>query len=388
MNRKKQTAIIFALIILLTILIIILYSMLMIEEKNNQTNDVKVGIVKESKEPTSIKEVLEKYNSKVISDSEEKIYVEFEKDLYDEKGKSNEDYFNKIIKESEKFVKNTVKIIDEEKKIVIELKLNDKEEYSSTINTKQEFFEETDGEDYTAIEKTEIVKATNMPITSPELQAIVISNMKTNKATSLGKKTSDEGDYEVYQDGDIKLKRYEFSSGRVKNMIFSKEYGSTIMSGVSKDYTLEEILDRYKEPAFGSIRDGYLGYRTPDVYVYFYKDEVSVYGYTYKFQVDFEEKLETYLQDKDLKTFARGLAITMDNYYEYKFNEEEQSLYISYPGRGIEIDIKNNDPKGITLYNNYYLTERTKSFLKQGIISINPDEDYIDKIEKERVGKN
>lgn len=139
MNRKKQTAIIFALIILLTILIIILYSMLMIEEKNNQTNDVKVGIVKESKEPTSIKEVLEKYNSKVISDSEEKIYVEFEKDLYDEKGKSNEDYFNKIIKESEKFVKNTVKIIDEEKKIVIELKLNDKEEYSSTINTKQEF---------------------------------------------------------------------------------------------------------------------------------------------------------------------------------------------------------------------------------------------------------
>ena len=107
-----------------------------------------------------------------------------------------------------------------------------------------------------------------------------------------------------------------------------------------------------------------------------------------KFQVDFEEKLETYLQDKDLKTFARGLAITMDNYYEYKFNEEEQSLYISYPGRGIEIDIKNNDPKGITLYNNYYLTERTKSFLKQGIISINPDEDYIDKIEKERVGKN
>ena len=197
MNRKKQTAIIFALIILLTILIIILYSMLMIEEKNNQTNDVKVGIVKESKEPTSIKEVLEKYNSKVISDSEEKIYVEFEKDLYDEKGKSNEDYFNKIIKESEKFVKNTVKIIDEEKKIVIELKLNDKEEYSSTINTKQEFFEETDGEDYTAIEKTEIVKATNMPITSPELQAIVISNMKTNKATSLGKKTSDEGDYNV-----------------------------------------------------------------------------------------------------------------------------------------------------------------------------------------------
>ena len=354
MNRKKQTAIIFALIILLTILIIILYSMLMIEEKNNQTNDVKVGIVKESKEPTSIKEVLEKYNSKVISDSEEKIYVEFEKDLYDEKGKSNDD----------------------------------KEEYSSTINTKQEFFEETDGEDYTAIEKTEIVKATNMPITSPELQAIVISNMKTNKATSLGKKTSDEGDYEVYQDGDIKLKRYEFSSGRVKNMIFSKEYGSTIMSGVSKDYTLEEILDRYKEPAFGSIRDGYLGYRTPDVYVYFYKDEVSVYGYTYKFQVDFEEKLEIYLQDKDLKTFARGLAITMDNYYEYKFNEEEQSLYISYPGRGIEIDIKNNDPKGITLYNNYYLTERTKSFLKQGIISINPDEDYIDKIEKERVGKN
>ena len=38
---------------------------------------------------------------------------------------------------------------------------------------------------------------------------------------------------------------------------------------------------------------------------------------------------------------------------------------------------KNNDSKGITIYNNYYLTDTVKELIKNNKISINPDEDLL-----------
>lgn len=378
-------------LIAILILIFLAAMIFLLKLEKEVTNEIKKHSVdiSNANEPSSIAEIIEKYGSEVLETETYRIYVNFCKGLFDENGESNEEYFNNIIKESEKFVMSRFEIVDQEKNILIVLEKKSEEDYKITINEKKDFYEETNGEDYVAAENTKIVDEINLRITSPELQSIVISNMKLNKIQkSLGeKKSSEDGEYDVYKDGAIKIKEYENSKGRIRNMIFSRDYENNIISGINKNYTLEDIENKYPNNSFGSISEGFLGYRTSQVYIYYYKDEVSVYGYSYKFHLDFEKYLERYLEDRNLSNFARNLVVSMDNYYDYEFNEEEQSLYLTYPGRGIEIDIKDNNPKGITLYNNYYFTERTRNFIKDGLISINPDEDYINKIEMERIGK-
>ena len=66
--------------------------------------------------------------------------------------------------------------------------------------------------------------------------------------------------------------------------------------------------------------------------------------------------------------------------YDYlEYDKDTQSAKILYSTRGIDINIKNNDPRGITFYNNYYLTDYTKSLIKTGVVSFEPDKDLIEK---------
>ena len=98
--------------------------------------------------------------------------------------------------------------------------------------------------------------------------------------------------------------------------------------------------------------------------------------------------LKIYLQDKDLKKFKEKLLSKWAGYSEYEFNEEEESFQVMYPGKGLKIDIKNNDPKGITLYSNYKIGSRAKQYVKNGLITLNADEDLIYIVEKERRKNN
>ena len=60
---------------------------------------------------------------------------------------------------------------------------------------------------------------------------------------------------------------------------------------------------------------------------------------------------------------------------------------MNFPTRGMEIDIQNNDPKGITLYNNYCFTDDSRQLVKDGYISYR-DVDAVLKYEKERRSGN
>ena len=71
-------------------------------------------------------------------------------------------------------------------------------------------------------------------------------------------------------------------------------------------------------------------------------------------------------------------------YDSFEYDEETQTAKIMYSTRGVDINIVNNDPKGITFYNNYYLTDYIKGLVKTGVVSFEPDVDLIEKVELER----
>lgn len=70
-----------------------------------------------TKIPKSVKDVIEEYDSKYISESKNNVvYAVLAKDLYDEKGRSNIEFFENLAKDLKEFFPNaSFYIIDEEK---------------------------------------------------------------------------------------------------------------------------------------------------------------------------------------------------------------------------------------------------------------------------------
>ena len=152
--------------------------------------------------------------------------------------------------------------------------------------------------------------------------------------------------------------------------------------------SVEKVFELEPDIDFGSVSQGYLGYRQLDYYLFFYNDEVSIYTYSYKKNTKFEELLQEYLKTKDLGKFVKLLSKKWMAYDYLEYDEEKQNARIMYSTRGVDINIENNEPKGITFYSNYYLTDYITSLVKTGVVSFEPDEDLVQKYEFERRNNN
>ena len=95
--------------------------------------------------------------------------------------------------------------------------------------------------------------------------------------------------------------------------------------------------------------------------------------------------IEEYIEDKNIKRLSENVRKAYANYDYYEFNEEEKNLIIHYPANGIMIDIKHNDPNGIVVYNNFYITEKLKKQAAEGKIKIELSKNSIEEEEKARI---
>ncbi len=380
MKKRKRIIIVIALILLFILLIMLNCLVVLLNKQEN--NEENVTIVSDTK---SVKDVIEKNNSKYIDENGSVIYLVFGKDLFDENGNSNESYFDKIIKdvipfyESEDFF-----LVDEEKSINISVILNSKTgKHIVKINGIENFFENSSGASYTKVDKMKITEDSEIIVSNPYLDRLVMNSMYFSEIEDdLGEGKQLENGYTSYLNGTIKLRTVPTKA--VRNIIFSSEYEGPITSKIDSGMSLREIYNINSQNAFGSLDEGYLGYKDADYYLFFYKDEVSVYSYTYNYNKVFEEALAKYLDSKDLDSFVNKLISKWKAYDYYEYDEKNKNAYILYSNRGIEIDIKNNDSKGIKLYTNYYFTDETKRYVKDGLISLDSKNDLVDKIEKQR----
>jgi len=382
-KKRNDLRIIIFVVITLVLVLIILLGILNVAKKTIETDeDINVSI---DKEPNSIKEIIEKHESIYIKEegiSVLSIYVNFKYDLYDEKGNSNKRFFDRIVDEIAEFRKASFNLIDEKKNIRIEVRFNVEGNYTVKINEEEDYYEKIYGDAYVELQETK--RAEEQPMT---VEAIELNNLIQRGMYFAGAKLGDKIDlsegYSLYKDGTIKTRN---EKGMVKNIIFLEGYKEKVVLDVLVETPLEKINEIYKKVAFGSVRDGYLGYINNYIYIFFYEDEISAYGYSYRENPVFERNLEEYLNDEDLSKFAESVRLNWMSFYDtYEYDEEQQNLYITIPILGVEINIENNNPKGIILYSNYYFTDKTRRYIKDGFITVNI-EDYIHVIEKERRG--
>lgn len=390
-NIKKNKMIIFFILILLVALTISLYILIMLidevipEERTGviTSNIVAVSPVKEK----TVRSIVEDSGSTYIKRDRKKIYVNFEKDLYEEDGQSNEEYFENIVeefKELEEFKEEPFSLIDEEKYVNIRVKYNvDTKEHTIVYNDMEDFFEKSNPENYCKVDNVDIIEKIELVPAASELSKLVNKKMFFNAIkNTIGEGTDLGNGFTSYKDNSILL---NITNNKVKTIIFTDKYETEIFHGVKVGIDFEQLEKRFKGKASVSDKYGYAMYRTKDVYAFFYEDKIVIYGYSYYYHDEFEDALEDYINTRDLGALVDKVTRSWGNYEICEYDIESQYAHITYPSRGIEINIINNDPLGITLYNNYYFTNRTKILVKNGMISLNAEEDFIEATERKRI---
>lgn len=380
--------IIVGLLFLLLILILTLLTILQNSEGSTQTGNITVdtNTVVTSGKAKTVKEVIESYGSEYIDREKSvftKIYVKFQHDLFDENGKSKKQYFYDMIEDIVKIEKDSFYLIDNDKKIEIYVAYDkDKETYNIKINNIEDYYDNTDGEIYVSLNEAEIGKRGSFSLKNNLIQNIAGNNMYYARTELASEDRVDLGNgYYSYQDGEIIAR---LQSGRALNVLFTEKYENTIGLNTYVDTPLEDVYEKYSDNAFGSVRDGYLGYRLSNSYIFLYEDEVSVYGYQYSANTYFDTYLKDYCETGDLEKLYKDFTTEWTNYFEKEYNPETQSVRITFPTRGIEIDIEGNDSKGIKIYNNYYLTDTVKELIKSHKITLVSNKDLIHITEQAR----
>lgn len=389
MKKKNSVKIVINVFLVIFILLSIAIFIQLMSTNNNsntvldtlttQTND------KRQKEVT-LEEILEKHEAKYIDKKIRYIYVTFPIQLYDKDGNKNNKYFENLVKDLSNLAelnKYNFKLIDEENNIEVEVTYDtENDEYIIKYNGYKDFYEEVDGELFSNINNSKIIDKGVIQITSPELDALVRGNMFFLKVKDYVDEGTDYGTrYKSFNDGKILMK---IINNKVRNIVFTNKYEDTVVNNVKVGTNLADIEKYYSRYSGGSVDKGVLYYRTDDIYIFFYDNEISAYGYSYFENTYFEDYLEEYLQTKDLDKFVQMVTRKMNIYDEFEYNPDIGYAHITYPSMGIEINIKDNNPNGITLYNNYYLTDKTKKMILEKQIQLNSEDDLLLIAENER----
>ena len=390
---KKLILICFSILfILLIIMCVLLYKV----QKKNETNigvsipekqDLENDVYNNDQVFHNVQEILESYGCTYISEQEEPttvIYLVFGKSLFNSDGTNNRNYYESLINAlAKKLIKKNFYLYDEKNSTQINVTCDfENDNISYKINNISDYFGTANGELYQDIENTEIVQYQYIPISYNVLYNIVQNNMYL--IDELGEPEGEVGKYKLYQNGTIMSRNF---SGKVRNMIFLEGYEGNVFTGVEVGTPLSEIKKLYPNNAFGSIEEGYLGYRTAELYVFFYENEISVYGYSYYEQKNFEDILEEYLNTNDLNRFTERVTKLWTNYDEFEYDRGNKSLYLTYPSIGVIINIQSNNSKGITICNNYYLSDKIKNIIIENKISLDSSIDALYMSERNRINK-
>ena len=345
--------------------------------------DIKFSTNKSYKDAEEVLKDFNTYYSIEKRDSSQtlQLYVKFPKDLYNEDGSSNQEYFEELIKRTASYVEDRRFILYDSKHEISILVTRDdaNSEIKYKINNLSNYFEEFDYYKYKEALESQIVQEENIRMLNNSLQSIFNNNMVLNK--SLGDAEYAYGRYTYYQDGTLKLTT---RNGTVLNMVFLDEYKDDIVKGINTKTTIEEVYKLYPNFAFGGPSQGYLGYRTPNFYIYVYNDEVSIDNYSYSIDGKIAEYIDEYYKTRNLSDFAYNISSYWKSFDEYEYNTETNYLKITYPNYGLFIEIFANADAKITVYSNFMIDERMAKLIGEGRVTLVKDADSLNEWEQKR----
>ena len=223
-NRNLLKAIILFLIILFFFTLVFMIYLIKISSNNSQVASIK------NEEPESAKEVIEISKSEFLKEEDNKIYLKFSENLYDDNGNSNESYFNKLIDELKPLYKNTsFNLIDETKNINIYIKYSENDnKYTIIINGTENYFKQVNGKNYADVRNVSIADKTVMYTKNEILIGLVARDMSPGllRDVLIDEKVLENG-YISYNDDKFRFRTTLIKT--VRNIIFTEKYDDDII---------------------------------------------------------------------------------------------------------------------------------------------------------------
>ena len=344
-NKKKIKIILEILLCLIFVLLIIIN---LVSKKNNTKELIIVS------EIDTVQELLEYYDCKEINIKdgsiepfEKDIYLTFGEDLWKD-GNSNESYFSGIILYLTELLEyKNYRLIDTSKNIIIAVIANNEEKKTEAIyiNGEINYFQKEEAkqivkEDYKQIESI------NMTIDAREIIELINNNWKAN-TVSFGSRESRFEDYDIYFDEGIEVKTL---GGKVYNIIFTEKYKETIINGIRVNDSKDKITSILDKPQFE--QNNIIGYKGNEIYVFFSKNEVSVYRIEKDYKTEeFLKIWQEFSESKNSVIFVDKLTDLWQDYDEY--NYDTRFISLKYTLRGLCVEINTSGENGLVLYNNY-----------------------------------
>lgn len=260
---------------------------------------------------------------------------------------SNKEYYEKLFAYCAKVVqyKNFI-IIDKTNELVIAVNCNtdNKVITNYNINGNDKYFQTE--ESRIAKENYIEIKEIAYTINSTELKQIIQQNWNVSDSI-FGTKDSVFQNYNIYFDEGISVRKINKT---IFNIVFDSKYKQEIINGITTSSTKQEIIEKLGAPQFE--QNEIIGYKTENTYIFFYKNEVSVYKNEKNTNtLEFAKLVEQYQSDKDLIKFTTNLKNVWTDYDLY--NYDSNYVVLQYSLKGISIRYNYKKDNGIYMYSNF-----------------------------------
>ncbi len=353
--KKKRILIILAVIIILIAIIFIVRSIINANKPKETIDDF-----------SSVKELIEYDGHEYLGmkNSEEEgfekdIYIKFSKPPINDDGTTNEGLYEVVINHVARKMKGqNFRLIDADKNIVIKIQYNENEEINLyTINDDAKYWEHI--KTYYQIDEYEGEKVSSFTITSSLLANIINNNWIYNNI-NLGNRESTEGDYEIYENGDYKVRKI---GQKIYNIVFTKNYQQEIINGISTSTDIETVENILGEPTYKDDNYDIIGYKCEYFYIFLNGKEISIYHpdeYNEEDSKEFGTLVTELNKTGDIDTFFNKLTDLYPDYGYYSSNNNY--VDIVYPLRGFSVKMGYPSGNGIVLYSNFqgWITEDLK----------------------------
>ena len=255
-------------------------------------------------------------------------------------------YYDKLIQYSAYVLKyKNFYIKDDNKNINIFVLCNSEKQTVTTyfINDNEKYFEKVDSEDdMKQFKKSEVISVETV---SKQLNQLISNNWNTSN-TDFGTKDSYYRNYDIYFDEGLEVRKV---NGKVFNIIFTNKYPDEIIKGIKVGITKQNTEKILGKPEFDS--DDVWGYKTEKYYIFFSKEQISVYPVV---KYDSDKMIEVINKSRETNDFQSYINDVRTVWNDYdSFESTGNKTIIKYTLKGIIFKYDSTAKSGIVLYNNY-----------------------------------
>lgn len=215
--------------------------------------------------------------------------------------------------------------------------------------------------------------------------ALPIINLNNNNWDRIKARFSgfeiDENGNAVFEDGYTL-----YCNGTYVNyVVFNEKYKGEIVGHIKLGTELNEIKEKLGEPTYEMA--GCIGYKTREVYVFFYQDEVAVYPNKNMSNKEIELLFNKYLKKIYEKGRTYFLVDIRNNFKDFTIEQdvETNTVILTSTSRQVKAKLDSLGNIEVEFYNGYkFALEETKEYIKQKKY-LQSEEDLVQLEEYERV---